>query len=173
MTKLVIRRLQGYGNAAPFTYPDIWARKPDCLHLPYSTAFRKIGFGVGGAPFVLKITWSILLRYEFITYISVMLTTNVHSLYLILFYELAKPNGIVSKILNLLGFQVFKNISVLKHTHLFDSKYNFRVYFWEIPVFHTLKVQTILLELHCKTLFITLKSVLRRKILLNYIKCSV
>lgn len=84
-----------------------------------------------------------------------MLTTNVHSLYLILFYELAKPNGIVSKILNLLGFQVFKNISVLKHTHLFDSKYNFRVYFWEIPVFHTLKVQTVLLELHCKTLFIT------------------
>lgn len=77
-----------------------------------------------------------------------MLTTNVDSLYLILFSELAKPNGIVSKVLNFLGFQVFKNISILKHTHLFDSKYNFRVYFWEIPVFHTLKVQTVLIEVH-------------------------
>ena len=31
---LVIRPLQGYGNAAPLSYPDTWVRKPDCLPLP-------------------------------------------------------------------------------------------------------------------------------------------
>ena len=33
---LVIRCLQSYGNTASLSYPDTWARKPDCLHLPYS-----------------------------------------------------------------------------------------------------------------------------------------
>ena len=32
MRTLVIRPLQSYGNAAPLSYPDIWVRKPDCLH---------------------------------------------------------------------------------------------------------------------------------------------
>ena len=40
MRTLVIRHLQGYGNTAPLRYPDTWARKPDCLHLPYSRALR-------------------------------------------------------------------------------------------------------------------------------------
>ena len=36
MRTLVIRPLQGYGNSASLSYPDTWARKPDCLYLPYS-----------------------------------------------------------------------------------------------------------------------------------------
>ena len=37
MRILVIRPLQGYGNTASLSYPDTWVRKPDCLHLPYSS----------------------------------------------------------------------------------------------------------------------------------------
>ena len=36
MRILVIRHLQGYGNTVSLRYPDTWARKPDCLHLPYT-----------------------------------------------------------------------------------------------------------------------------------------
>ena len=36
MRRLVIRPLQGYGNTAPLSYPDTWARKPDYLQLPYN-----------------------------------------------------------------------------------------------------------------------------------------
>ena len=32
MRTLVIRPLQDYGNVAPFSYPDTWVRKPDCLY---------------------------------------------------------------------------------------------------------------------------------------------
>ena len=36
MRTVVIRPLQGYGNTAPLSYPDTWARKPDCLHSLYT-----------------------------------------------------------------------------------------------------------------------------------------
>ena len=39
MRKLVIRPVQDYGNTASLSYPDTWARKPDCLNLPYINPF--------------------------------------------------------------------------------------------------------------------------------------
>lgn len=54
--------------------------------------------------------------------------------------------------------------------HLFDSKCNFRDYFWAILIFYTFMFQIILIELHSKILFFTLKSPFRRKRPLNYIK---
>ena len=41
MRTVVIRPLQGYGNTASLSYPDTWARKPDCFHLPYIYIHRK------------------------------------------------------------------------------------------------------------------------------------
>ena len=35
MRILLIRPIQGYGDTASLSYPDIWVRKSDCLHLPY------------------------------------------------------------------------------------------------------------------------------------------
>ena len=32
---LVMRPLQGYGNTAPLNYPDMWVKKPDCIHILY------------------------------------------------------------------------------------------------------------------------------------------
>lgn len=96
---------------------------------------EKLFFPPTFGPFALKITWSILLGF-WVHYMYFCDAHNyVHSLYIILFSELVKPNRIVSKVLNFLEFQVFTNISILNHIHFFDSKYNFRVYFWEIPVF--------------------------------------
>ena len=48
MRTLVIRLLQGYyGNAVPLSYPDTWARKSDCLHLPYTVSSTKPSIGEG------------------------------------------------------------------------------------------------------------------------------
>ena len=43
MRILVIRPLQGYGNTAPLSYPDICVRKPDYLHLPYNVVLSSPG----------------------------------------------------------------------------------------------------------------------------------
>ena len=41
MRTLVIMPSQGYGNTASLSNPDTWARKPDCLHLPYNQILLK------------------------------------------------------------------------------------------------------------------------------------